>query len=191
MHKTAFLVFAALLPGLVAQTSAKATYEQFLAAQKPDDKDAAAAAAKALLQQHAALFAEGDGLYYRARLLLAARADWKEALAAYLAHAEARPDTALANDSLVLGAQLLHGQKKDFDGAGKLLARVKPDQLSERVKPTYESLMVWVPSDLAQAALIGKQAPDIKTLKVLQGPADMSLQSLRGKVVLLEFWATW
>jgi thiol-disulfide isomerase/thioredoxin len=41
-----------------------------------------------------------------------------------------------------------------------------------------------------QVGLLGKQTPEISVKHWLQGSVE-SLASLRGKVVLLEFWATW
>ena len=189
----ALLLAALFAPGLLAQTTAKQVYEQLLAAplDKSGDQDAQVKAAKAILEQQGPLLAEGDGLHYRARIQVLARTPWQDVLASYLAHAEARPDAALVNDSLVLAAQILHGRKKDWAGAQKLLAKVKSDQLADATRPTYDSLVLWTASDGAHAALIGKPAPDFEAVRVLQGPAKFTLQSLRGKVVLLEFWATW
>ena len=46
------------------------------------------------------------------------------------------------------------------------------------------------PSGPASEALIGRPAPDV-TLQWLDGSPQTSLDELRGRVVLLEFWRTW
>jgi len=42
----------------------------------------------------------------------------------------------------------------------------------------------------ARAAMVGKEAPEIQAQYWLNAPA-LSLQRLRGKIVVVEFWATW
>ena len=42
----------------------------------------------------------------------------------------------------------------------------------------------------ARAAMVGKEAPEIQAQYWLNSPA-LSLQGLRGKIVVVEFWATW
>ena len=41
------------------------------------------------------------------------------------------------------------------------------------------------------SALTGKEPPAIVATKVLNGPADWSFASSKGKVVVVDFWATW
>lgn len=40
-------------------------------------------------------------------------------------------------------------------------------------------------------SLVGKPAPSLEVEKVIGGAEPLSLDALRGKVVLLDFWATW
>ena len=44
-----------------------------------------------------------------------------------------------------------------------------------------------------EGPLVGQKAPELKIARVLQAPdgAKATLESLRGKVVVLEFWTTW
>ncbi|MFN2511843.1 MAG: TlpA family protein disulfide reductase [Pyrinomonadaceae bacterium] len=57
------------------------------------------------------------------------------------------------------------------------------------------SLLSTLPPSRAQvpAIKIGDTAPEIKFEKLLQAPpgADTAATNLKGKVVVLEFWATW
>ena len=52
------------------------------------------------------------------------------------------------------------------------------------------ALCLCVPLNLHAAVAEGDQAPAVR-LPVLQGAADTSLESLQGKVVYLDFWASW
>jgi thiol-disulfide isomerase/thioredoxin len=42
-----------------------------------------------------------------------------------------------------------------------------------------------------QKSLVGKPAPSLEVTKVLGGDASWSLEKEKGKVVLIDFWATW
>ncbi len=45
--------------------------------------------------------------------------------------------------------------------------------------------------DIARMSFVGQPAPDLGLLRTVQGSVTPSLQALRGKVVVLEFWASW
>lgn len=47
------------------------------------------------------------------------------------------------------------------------------------------------PGDLQRNLLVGKPAPDFSAPSVPSGPKLAKLSSLRGQVVLIDFWATW
>jgi thiol-disulfide isomerase/thioredoxin len=68
---------------------------------------------------------------------------------------------------------------------------VKVDELSEQTKKMFESMQSRFKADDTRAGLSGKAAPAINAVKVLGGPADFSLTRYQGKVVVLDFWATW
>ena len=48
-------------------------------------------------------------------------------------------------------------------------------------------------SDLFSTKLVGKDAPEIKLEDLSGAPkgTEVSIESLRGKVIVLDFWATW
>ncbi|MCK5305628.1 MAG: TlpA family protein disulfide reductase [Candidatus Omnitrophica bacterium] len=55
-------------------------------------------------------------------------------------------------------------------------------------------ILMLVPAKAAWGAgkkLVGKKAPEISISKIFNAKQKHSLKSLRGQVVLLEFWATW
>lgn len=48
-----------------------------------------------------------------------------------------------------------------------------------------------VDTDIARMSFVGQPAPEFGVLKTVQGSVTPTLQALRGKVVVLEFWASW
>jgi peroxiredoxin len=48
-----------------------------------------------------------------------------------------------------------------------------------------------VDSDIQRMNFVGEPAPEFGQLKTVQGSATPTLQALRGKVVVIEFWASW
>ncbi len=45
--------------------------------------------------------------------------------------------------------------------------------------------------DITRMSFVGRPAPEFGVLKTVQGSVTPTLQALRGKVVVLEFWASW
>ena len=66
---------------------------------------------------------------------------------------------------------------------------------SEKAEDTaparYESYIRTCNLLLERIDLIGKPAPDIEFMHVFNGDSSMTIESLRGKVVMLDFWTTW
>ena len=56
--------------------------------------------------------------------------------------------------------------------------------------PPDEDISAITPGDLDDTKVVGKMAPLNYTLKDMNG-ADVRLSSFKGKVILLNFWATW
>lgn len=48
-----------------------------------------------------------------------------------------------------------------------------------------------VDTDIVRMSYVGQPAPDLGVLRTVQGSLTPTLQALRGKVVVLEFWASW
>ena len=48
-----------------------------------------------------------------------------------------------------------------------------------------------VDSDITRMSFVGQPAPELGMLKTVKGSVTPTLQALRGKVVVLEFWASW
>lgn len=53
-------------------------------------------------------------------------------------------------------------------------------------------VMIMAPACVVEAdGFVGKPAPEIQVEEWINAPERTNLATLRGKVVLLEFWATW
>lgn len=77
----------------------------------------------------------------------------------------------------------------DAEEAGKLLAEI--ENFSKQVAQAKDEMRKREEEDKnREKALVGKPAPDLEIEKVLDG-SEVSLESLKGKVVLVDFWATW
>jgi thiol-disulfide isomerase/thioredoxin len=68
-----------------------------------------------------------------------------------------------------------------------LVMRLRPSVLNSMLLAVLFCLPLWVQAD---GAVVGQEAPAVR-LPVLSSGEDVSLDSLRGKVVYLDFWASW
>ena len=191
------LALSLLLSGLCAQESAKDLFDKAVAQQKelqtgerPDRAKMGEfrETVKKTLAANDAAFASGDGLYYRARLELMAgeRDAGSMSFEKFLA---GKPDNELGHEARVLAAQLAMSKKPE--AAKALLAEVKPEKLSVPMKKSFEGMKSQLDADGKRDGLVGKEPPAIVATKVLNGPADWSFASSKGKVVVVDFWATW
>jgi thiol-disulfide isomerase/thioredoxin len=181
-----------LLTGLSAQQTAKEVFDTLTASQKEVGRDrgkaeAFQASAKEALQKHSALLADGDGIYYRGRIELMTR-DQKAATESFKAYLDKHPDSDLAHETRVIVAQLT--QREDNAGARKLLAAVKADKLGTDSKSAFDGLTKNFKAEDTRNGLTDKDAPAIPAQKVLNA-AEWSLAGSKGKVVVVDFWATW
>lgn len=190
---TLTLTLTLMTAGLVAQETPKAIYDKVVAAQneavrartKPDEfqkmvKDTLAANEKAL--------GEGEGLYYRGQLQIMARESkaGAESLKAFLA---AHADHTLASEAHMALASAM--ARNDQTEAKKHLAAIKVDQLSDASKKALEMLTRQMQTEDTRNGLSGKDLPTIPANKVLNAAADWSFAGQKGKVVVVDFWATW
>jgi peroxiredoxin len=69
-----------------------------------------------------------------------------------------------------------------------------PVALEEAGKPRLLSIELAgrpVDSDITRMSFVGQPAPELGILRTVKGSVTPTLQALRGKVVVLEFWASW
>jgi thiol-disulfide isomerase/thioredoxin len=207
MRFAAVLTFSLLLSGLSAQDNPKDVYEKFAAQQKEmmaqprpargdqDAMDKARARAdefqksvKDAIAANEKLLANGDGLYYRGKLQQMAR-DQKGATESFKAYVAASPDSDLSHEARLVLVQTT--QREDKAAARQMVAAIKADKLSEGSRKMLEQVQSGFKAEDTRTGLTGKDAPAIAALKVLNGPADWSLAANKGKVVVIDFWATW
>lgn len=197
MRLASILTLSLLLSGLSAQETAKDVFDKVSAAQKElnaggqrpgrEKVEAFQASVKDALTTHEKLLAEGDGVYYRGRLQLMAR-DMESATESFKAYVASNPGSDLAHEARLTLVGTMRG---DGPAARAMLAQIKADKLSESGKKQFDGLQANFKAEDARNALTGKPAPAIAALGVLNGPADFSLAALKGKVVVVDFWATW
>src|SRR5690606_29369099 len=101
----------------------------------------------------------------------------------------AEPNAALAHEARVMAAQML--STTDSKAAGELLASVDADQLNPQLRRQFDGIRRSVQSGSKRSELNGNPAPAIPALHVLNGPSVRSLDKYLGKVVVVDFWATW
>jgi thiol-disulfide isomerase/thioredoxin len=65
------------------------------------------------------------------------------------------------------------------------------EQAEDMTPKQYESFIRSCDRLLERIDLIGKPAPDIEFIHVYNADSTMTIGSLRGKVVMLDFWTTW
>lgn len=60
-----------------------------------------------------------------------------------------------------------------------------------RVLPSAALALVFLAGPVLGDAKVGETAPEIAADKWYNVKGDVSLEKLRGKVVVVEYWATW
>lgn len=189
---------ASLAQDAAAETAAnpmekilEGVYSAAQSVEKPEDARAAIRdAAKKALEENKAVLAEGDGPHFRGQLLMMAE-DNDGALAAFLAHGEAAKCSPLGLESMMMAAMLTEDGPGGAKGAIELLGRIDTASLDDKAKARLDGMRKNLEVSLKRDELNGKPAPDFTATHVVNGPATWKLSDLRGKVVVLDFFATW
>ncbi|MBN2489390.1 MAG: TlpA family protein disulfide reductase [Planctomycetes bacterium] len=190
--KTAFekVREAGALPPVDRSKTNDPAYRAEYTAKRQAAMEAMKKAAESFLKAEAASLESGVGLLYqgRALLLLGKPADAAAPLARFRSEVEDHPERDRAGVEL-LGC-LFHGTK-DIAAAKALLAELAeadlPDALARQVTQLQDQLPAWEKRD----SLTGKPLPAIPVLDTIGAPEGFTFEKLRGKVVLIDFWATW
>ena len=112
------------------------------------------------------------------------------------------PDSPAARAGLASGDLLLLIDGKSVERPGDVIDRVSARAPGERLalvlrrsgtERLVSATLERLPSDeaLMRKRYVDERAPNLSALTAIQGSVSPSLVSLRGRVVLVEFWATW
>ncbi|MCC6671722.1 MAG: redoxin family protein [Planctomycetes bacterium] len=146
--------------------------------------------AEQTLKEHEKVLGSGDGLHYRGMIHLMTR-DVDAALAAYQSHAAAKATPALQQESIAYSAMLLLQARQDVEAARAMLAKIDEKLVEGRTKGLVQMLNAQIQEEAKRGEMIGKEPPALEVEQVLNGPKEVTLAQYRGKVVVLDFWATW
>ncbi|MCC6671723.1 MAG: TlpA family protein disulfide reductase [Planctomycetes bacterium] len=142
--------------------------------------------AKTALTEHAQVLSSGDGLFYRAKIEQMA-GDNEAALASFQKHLGEKADGELANEARVHAASLVLSIKKDVKAAADLVAKVDTSKVSKQLQP----LLDRANADILRENLAGQALPKVPVTKVINGAPEFTLEGQKGKVLVVDFWATW
>ncbi len=166
-----------------------AAFEGRLNAREFSDQKSAAKAIEELIAANKAAFASGDGLHYSGKLRLVA-GDTEAALNDLKAHIETNPESALINESRAFAA-LCYMNKEDLDSAGAILDKLDESNLEPQTKGLAQSLKGAIGAERARSKMNGQAAPEIVASDVVNGDAGFTLSGQKGKVTVVDFFATW
>lgn len=182
-------------------TSAAATvYEnlekQIQAIRRPGNREEEAKRAeqvrsltKAALTENAAVLAAGDGLHWRGKIEALA-GDHYAATSSFEGHAaEAKADPKLVASSKVQLASLK--LRTSPEAAKAILAGVNKSMLDDAAFRQFKDVDRTIRAPEIRTALTGKSVPAIDVIRALNTPKGFEVNKLQGKVVVLDFWATW
>ena len=154
-------------------------------------------AAAEALQKARKLLSSGEGLRVRGELQIMA-GKYQDAMGSLKSYLEILKDKKSSKgvETLVKLAffTFTFGDKKE---AKKYLDQVKEEDVPASLGPLYQRTKRGYAEFKKMAAMYGKKAIPIEAKKILNpdrqegDPASFSLDNYRGKVVLLDFWATW
>ena len=151
------------------------------------------AAAAAFLKKYKSSLDSGEGVFFKGKALqvLGKR---EEATKAFLAYRKAHPKTPNALEAGINVLYALYGMNK-YDQAKKLLEELGKEDVDGKYGRVLDSLgsrlsgrsyKMWK----VRESLKGKPLPAIPILEVI-GAKDFDWKKLKGKVLVLDFWATW
>lgn len=107
-----------------------------------------------------------------------------------------------ARAGLAAGDVLLQIDGQPVNAPEDVVARVGQHRAGERVNLAYrrgadhhlaaaELEVMPDRDDILRKSYVGAEAPALGPIKTVQGAAPSTMNALRGKVVVLEFWASW
>ena len=165
-------------------------YRKEFMAKRQAAMDARKEAAKIFLEEHAADLKSGIGHLYRANALMI-MGERKQAAPAFEAFRAEVPDHAEREVASVMLLQCYRYGTNDVAAAKKLAAELKDAELPEQLNRVLARMLADFPSWEKRESLTGKVLPDVPVVDTIGAPENFSFAALKGKVVVIDFWATW
>ena len=147
---------------------------------------------KKAIEDNGKLFEQGEGVFWKAKLQALNPTGRSSAVSAFRSIAEnAKSDKKLANRSFAEAFLLLAGDKNDKDTAEELLAKIDRNALDAETKKRVKRSDAMMHADENREALTGKALPPIPISKTLNATGNFDVNKAQGKVLVLDWWATW
>ena len=165
-------------------------YRKAYMAKREEAMAARKKAAEDFLAANAADLNSGVGLLYKGRalLMLGKLAEAAAPLTKFRSEVSEHPQRDLAGIELL--SCIFYGTK-DLAAAKALVADLSKADLPERLAGQLARYKNGLPAWEKRESLTGKPLPAIPILDTVGAPEGFSFDALRGKVVLIDFWATW
>lgn len=150
----------------------------------------AAEIVKKALADHAKAFESGDGAFWKAKVTaLGDRKAGQEAFAAIAA--DPKTDKKLANAANAEVFLMLAGNRKDPKPADELYGKLDVASLDAETKKRVGQVYKSLHAEEVREGLAGKPLPAIPVTNTLNADAGFTLDKAKGKVLVIDFWATW
>jgi len=165
-------------------------YRKEIMAKRAAAFEAQKKAAEAFLTNEAEHLDKGVGLFYRGRALivLGKQSEAAEPLSRFRKEMPDHPDRPAAGIELL---RCLEYGTNDLAAAKALIAELKKEPLSGQQLSFVEREEKGLPAWEKRESLKGKPLPEIPVEDTIGAPADFTFDGLKGKVVVIDFWATW